>query len=39
MIVSRGGSWLDPPENVRSAKRGRNTTDFSIYKLGIRCAR
>lgn len=39
MIVSRGGSWLDPPENVRSAKRGRNTTDFAIYKLGIRCAR
>jgi eukaryotic-like serine/threonine-protein kinase len=39
MIVSRGGSWLDPPENVRSAKRGRNTTDFLIYKLGIRCAR
>lgn len=39
MIVSRGGSWLDPPENVRSTKRGRNTTDFAIYKLGIRCAR
>jgi formylglycine-generating enzyme required for sulfatase activity len=39
MIVSRGGSWLDPPENVRSAKRGRNEPDFAIYKLGIRCAR
>jgi formylglycine-generating enzyme required for sulfatase activity len=39
MIVSRGGSWLDPPENVRSTKRGRNTTDFTVYKLGIRCAR
>ncbi|MBM3122027.1 MAG: formylglycine-generating enzyme family protein [Chloroflexi bacterium] len=39
MIVSRGGSWLDPPENVRSTKRGRNETDFAIYKLGIRCAR
>ena len=39
MIVSRGGSWLDPPENVRSAKRGRNTTDFAIYKLGFRCVR
>jgi formylglycine-generating enzyme required for sulfatase activity len=37
--VSRGGCWLDPPENVRSAKRGQNTLDFTIYKLGFRCAR
>jgi formylglycine-generating enzyme required for sulfatase activity len=39
MIVSRGGSWLDPPENMRSVKRGRNTLDFTVYKLGLRCVR
>ncbi len=37
--ISRGGSWLDPPENVRSAKRGRNALDFTVYKLGIRCVK
>jgi formylglycine-generating enzyme required for sulfatase activity len=37
LLVSRGGSWFDPPSNVRSVKRGQNTPDFSAYKLGIRC--
>jgi eukaryotic-like serine/threonine-protein kinase len=37
--ISRGGCWLDTSENARSAKRGQNTPDFTLYKLGFRCAR
>jgi formylglycine-generating enzyme required for sulfatase activity len=39
LLVSRGGSWFDPSYNVRSVQRGRNTPDFSAYKLGFRCAK
>jgi formylglycine-generating enzyme required for sulfatase activity len=38
MIASRGGSWLDPPEHVRNARRGRDTSDCTIYNLGALCA-
>ncbi len=36
--VSRGGSWLDRPDDVRSANRGQNTLDYTRHKLGFRCA-
>ena len=39
LLVSRGGSWFDVPTNVRSEKRGQNTPDFSVYKLGMRCVK
>ena len=36
--VTRGGSWYDTPNDVRSANRGQNTTDYVRHKVGFRCA-
>ena len=37
--VVRGGSWIDGPENVRSASRNRDSTDEASLNLGFRLAR
>jgi formylglycine-generating enzyme required for sulfatase activity len=38
--VRRGGAWGDdPPGSLRSANRGRNALDFSVYFTGMRIAR
>ena len=36
--VPRGGSWLDVPDDIRSANRGANSTDYTRHKVGFRCA-
>jgi formylglycine-generating enzyme required for sulfatase activity len=36
--IPRGGSWYDVPDDVRSANRGGNRTDYSRFKVGFRCA-
>ncbi len=36
--IPRGGSWLDTPDDVRSANRGENSTDYTRHKVGFRCA-
>jgi formylglycine-generating enzyme required for sulfatase activity len=36
--VSRGGSWYDPLDNIRSTNRGSNALDYWRHKLGFRCA-
>jgi formylglycine-generating enzyme required for sulfatase activity len=35
--VSKGGSWYDPVDNIRSTNRGANTPDYWRHKLGFRC--
>ena len=37
--VLRGGSWLDKPRNLRSAKRKRNWPYDQYYEIGFRVAR
>jgi formylglycine-generating enzyme required for sulfatase activity len=37
--IPRGGSWLDTPDDVRSANRGENSPDYTRHKVGFRCAR
>jgi formylglycine-generating enzyme required for sulfatase activity len=36
--IPRGGSWYDMPDDVRSANRGENSSDYSRHKVGFRCA-
>ena len=36
--VTRGGSWLDRPDDVRSTNRGGNSLDYAHAKVGFRCA-
>jgi formylglycine-generating enzyme required for sulfatase activity len=36
--VTRGGCWLDTPDDILSACRGANSLDYSRHKVGIRCA-
>jgi eukaryotic-like serine/threonine-protein kinase len=36
--IPRGGSWLDLPDDVRSANRGANAPDYTRHKVGFRCA-
>lgn len=36
--IPRGGSWYDMPDDVRSANRGGNSSDYSRHKVGFRCA-
>ncbi|MGL5065030.1 MAG: SUMF1/EgtB/PvdO family nonheme iron enzyme [Microcoleus sp.] len=36
--VQRGGSWLDPAVNCRSANRGRNLADYRNGAIGFRVA-
>jgi formylglycine-generating enzyme required for sulfatase activity len=36
--IPRGGSWLDRPDNVRSANRGGLSPDYTRHKVGFRCA-
>ena len=36
--IPRGGSWLDTPDDVRSANRGENSPDYTRHKVGFRCA-
>ena len=36
-FIPRGGSWLDTPDDVRSANRGENTPDYTRHKVGFRC--
>ena len=36
--VTRGGCWLDTPDDILSANRGANSLDYSRHKVGIRCA-
>lgn len=36
--IPRGGSWLDKPDDVRSANRGANDPDYTRHKVGFRCA-
>jgi formylglycine-generating enzyme required for sulfatase activity len=35
--IPRGGSWLDKPDDVRSANRGENSVDYTRHKVGFRC--
>ncbi len=35
--VTRGGSWLDRPDDVRSTNRGGNSLDYAHAKVGFRC--
>jgi formylglycine-generating enzyme required for sulfatase activity len=35
--IPRGGSWLDRPDDVRSANRGENAPDYTRHKVGFRC--
>ena len=37
--VLRGGSWINRPENLRSAERGRNTSGYRSNNFGFRVAR
>ena len=37
--ILRGGGWLDGPEYLRSADRGKNTTNFRSELLGFRVAK
>jgi formylglycine-generating enzyme required for sulfatase activity len=37
--VLRGGSWVNKPESLRSAARGRLTTDYPDSGIGFRVAR
>jgi formylglycine-generating enzyme required for sulfatase activity len=37
--VLRGGSWVSPPDGLRSATRGGNTTGTRNYIDGFRVAR
>ena len=37
--VLRGGSWINDPQNVRSAYRYRSTPDNRYYVIGFRLAR
>lgn len=37
--IPRGGSWLDKPDDTRSANRGENTPDYTRHKVGFRCAK
>jgi formylglycine-generating enzyme required for sulfatase activity len=37
--VVRGGSWVDYPQNLRSAYRSGVATDGRIYVIGFRLAR
>ncbi len=36
--ISRGGAWMDTPDDARSANRGANTPDYTRDKVGFRCA-
>ena len=36
--LTRGGCWLDRPDNTRSTNRGQNTIDYTRHKVGFRCA-
>jgi formylglycine-generating enzyme required for sulfatase activity len=36
--IPRGGSWLDLPDDIRSANRGANAPDYTRHKVGFRCA-
>jgi formylglycine-generating enzyme required for sulfatase activity len=36
--IPRGGSWLDTPDDVRSANRGENSPDYTRHKVGFRCS-
>ena len=38
-VVFRGGSWCDSPEDLRSAKRGANTSDARFACTGFRIGR
>jgi len=35
--IPKGGSWLDTPDDLRSANRGENTPDYVRHKVGFRC--
>ena len=35
--IPKGGSWLDKPDDVRSANRGENSPDYTRHKVGFRC--
>ena len=37
--IPRGGSWLDKPDNIRSANRGGNAPDYSRVYYGFRSAK
>jgi len=37
--ISRGGSWYDTPDDVRSANRGGESLEYYRHNLGFRCAR
>jgi formylglycine-generating enzyme required for sulfatase activity len=37
--IGRGGSWNNPPEDLRAARRIRNSHDFRNSNLGFRVAR
>jgi formylglycine-generating enzyme required for sulfatase activity len=34
---TKGGCWLDKPDNLRSSNRGENTPDYVRHKVGFRC--
>jgi formylglycine-generating enzyme required for sulfatase activity len=36
--ISRGGSWYDTPDDVRSANRGGESLEYYRHNLGFRCA-
>jgi len=36
--IAKGGSWLDRPDDVRSANRGANAAEYCEHKVGFRCA-
>jgi formylglycine-generating enzyme required for sulfatase activity len=36
--IPKGGSWLDRPDDTRSANRGENEADYVRHKVGFRCA-
>ena len=36
--IAKGGSWLDRPDDVRSANRGANALGYCEHKVGFRCA-
>ena len=37
--VRRGGSWLDPPRNLRGAARRHGETEYKGFSIGFRVAR
>lgn len=37
--ITRGGSWYDTPDDVRSANRGGESLEYYRDNLGFRCAR